>query len=165
MNQRYSPRRSSSSSFVYRGWDFPNLHDSIHLREVGRGNRDRNLNKMLRDSPFVKMADDSVLLKFSLIELHWPSKPENDEFRQRIRLNGGKLWNSRWFKSPPKVKVVPSILGLGPYHGTCGIHRQLGEEDGEVNLESTPNTKPPPKTLANLSKFVGHLWKGVKGPK
>jgi hypothetical protein len=64
------PYSSSVSSFAFCGRDFPNLHDTIHVREGRQSNRERNLNKMLGDSPFVKMADDSVLLKFAPIELH-----------------------------------------------------------------------------------------------
>lgn len=137
---------------------------------------------MLRNSPFVKMADDSVLLKFAPIELHWPSKHENAEFRQSTRPNGGQLWNSRWFRSPPKVRVVPGILGPCPEQETHGGHRHPGENIDEVFSESehrlshldsssrakevhlvspNPDPKSPHKTLTNLGKFVGHFWKGA----
>ena len=67
---RQFPRRSSAPAYVLRGRDFPSLADSALIKETRRGVRDRNLNgaAMARDSPFKKVADDSVLLKFAPIE-------------------------------------------------------------------------------------------------
>ena len=92
------------------------------------------------------------------------------------------MWNSHWFRSPPKVRMVPGILGPRPKVETRGAYQVRGEsievghrdvrnhtsgcdnitrEDGG-QLDLTPfNFQPQQKTLANLSRFVGHLWKGA----
>lgn len=129
---QHLPRRSFTPSFVCRGRDFPSLADSTRIKETRCGTRDRNLNSvaMARDSPFAKVADHSMLLKFTPIEFRWPSRRSrivDAEFRQRAKMNGGQLWNSRWFRSPPKVRVVLGILGPCPGQGTRDMHRQGGK--------------------------------------
>ena len=93
-----------------------------------------------------------------------------------------------WFSSPPKVRIVPGILGSGPDDRTCGIDREGGElkvigdpesghlsllsnthqpdldpiQSGGVATSSPSNPNFPKSTISshNLVRFVGHLWKG-----
>ena len=102
--------------------------------------------------------------------------------------NVGPTSQRPWFCLPPKVCIVPGILGLGPEDRTRGDDREGGElmgngdpESGHLSLLPNihhPNSDPiqsggvatsspsnpnfPKSTISshNLVRFVGHLWKG-----
>lgn len=82
------------------------------------------------------------------------------------------------------MRIVPGILGRAPYEGTCVAHQAGGERkvgargesgypnpfppdtqsslsSGSPNPRLTPQSEHPiPLARSNLSRFVGHLWKG-----
>lgn len=85
-----------------------------------------------------------------------------------------------WFQAPPKVRVVPEILGSCPSKSTRGVHPCTGNRNGDGDLKSghlsgdiqdldrvdrvtgdvetlgSPSTSSTPQ---NLTRFVGQLWR------
>lgn len=80
-----------------------------------------------------------------------------------------------WFRPPPKVRIVPRILGWMPGEETRVIDQPRGEwevRDGGVSSMAAPSrvatpsssssleNPPSPNPNTSLSKFVGHFWRG-----
>ena len=191
-------RHRLSSSSRIRSSDFPSLSDSARI----------GLNKKSFSPPFVKhdlscqlaiqkgefpfdeVDVDTVRIKSTPIQLQWnlydhsksiESKSNNSsQFNQIVGLRNYE--KQRWFRKPPKVRVVPGILGSYPVVDTRGNQLHRGENSGERDPESghsplqdsknsirvggDPTNPRNPNFLAsarvNLSRFVGHLWTGAK---
>ena len=180
--------------------DFPSLHDSIRFGAKKRGfgppfvDHDLKfrfaINK--REFSFEEVSVDTLKTKDTSIRLHWNSyrrtKSSEDllsdncvQFRREQGIGG----SDRWFRRPPKVKLVLGILGPRPSEKPRGVHLSVeghkGKKDPETGFFSlpyssyltqigegssvagNPNPTPSPSSpTSNLSKFVGHLWKGVR---
>jgi hypothetical protein len=74
----------------------------------------------VKEFPFEDMADEAVKIKFTPIWLWWQSHRQSSsdgelEGRAAFQLNRGWYYGtSRWFCPPPKVRIVPGILGPPP---------------------------------------------------
>lgn len=125
---------------MLRGREFPSLNESARFNGNRKGARNRGGKSVtLNRVPFESSSPNSVLLKGAPIELRWQSRygcNGEDEARHRAKLNGGQKWNSRWFRSPPKVRVVPGILGPSPTQVTRVANRGNGEDDGGDDQDS-----------------------------
>ena len=185
----------SSIPPIFRRQDFPSLAESISVwrRKKGLGPPfDKNCGNFscaVKDEnfPFREVEDDALTLKFALIKLCWLKRSNslNNLGRRVVEEKNfseeGQFREERWFRAPPKVRLIAGILGPCPGVGTRGIHPLGGEGKEVVDLESR---HPPPGSRylirggvdcldhtnpkeiempkpSNLTRFVGHLWRGA----
>ena len=180
--------------------DFPSIRDSIRFGAKQRRfgppfvDHDPKLRFAIekRDFPFEEVSVDTLKIKDTPIRLHWNSyrrtKSSEDlvsddfvQFRQEQGIGGFE----KWFRRPPKVRLIPGILGPHPSVKPREIHSivegYMGKMDSETGLFSLPDTfsltrtgegssaagnpnsiPSPSSPTSNLAKFVGHLWKGAR---
>lgn len=137
-NVRY--RSSSSSPPKFKQLDFPSLHDAnLHKTKKSQkfgppfdtANRWFKITASKEKFPFEEVWDETMKLKFTPIQLCWArhgksqSAERAGERTNQLRKNfirRGHFGESRWFRSPPKVRIVPGILGPHPSKVTCGSH-------------------------------------------
>ena len=188
-------RYSASSPSRFRFSEFPSLCDSARIISKKKG-----FSPTLKDDlryqlaiqkgefPFEEVDGETVRIKSTPIHLQWNSyeHPVDVHPRNRNSTQFNLPWgfqkqgNQRWFRKPPKVQVVPGILGVCPIEYTRGTHTEGGENSGERDPESgysplqdsknpirvggaPPNPRnPSAPSRVNLSRFVGHLWSGAK---
>ena len=159
-----SSRSPMTSSLRRRGIhfcdsDFPSIRDSIRFgskqRKFGPPFVDHDLkfrfaiNK--REFSFEEVSVDTLKTKDTSIRLHWNSyrrtKSSEDllsdncvQFRREQGIGG----SDRWFRRPPKVKLVLGILGPRPSEKPRGVHLSVeghkGKRDPETGLFSLPDS-------------------------
>lgn len=131
--------------------------------------------------PFDEVAAEEVKIKFTPIKLRWLSrrKAGDEELEGKFGFKsyrGGHFGQERWFRPPPKVKIIPGILGPHPAQGTHVGHPGGGERKGIVVTASGHRSPPadvpqadpveddppiPHSISKTLAKFVKHLWRGA----
>lgn len=139
---------SCSSSPPLNLASFPSLCESARTiaKKKGYGppfdtaNRRFNHTFMAKDFPFEEIEENKLKLKCSSIQFCWPhlrrSRSSGDlEGKQsepvEVIPNEGQFCDSsRWFRSPPKVRIVQGILGPHPLEDTHGT--LPGEGDGKL---------------------------------
>lgn len=137
--------------------------------------------------PFESISDASAKLKRAPIEFTWNSPNQNsvspctkqrnaskaEEQRGQASKVVGHGGQPRWFHPPPKVRLVPGIVGSSPLEGTRGVY-PIGNSTGECIGGGDPETghhsseshgsgdqerlPSDPDPFSNLRRFVGHLW-------
>jgi hypothetical protein len=125
-------------------------------------------------------------IKFMPIRLRWQnhrqSSSDGELEGKRVQKpnRGGYFGDSRWFRSPPKVHIVPGILGPPLVVLTCVSHLGVGEREVEEDndFEHRPSDKGPsnPSSLdccsspnlifrsrphQTLARFMKHFWQGA----
>lgn len=184
----------NSSTSRFNPHEFPSLRDTRHLKQRKKKfgppfDTDDwyfKCSVKKKEFPFEDMADEAVKIKFTPIWLWWQSHRQSSsdgelEGRAAFQLNRGRYYGtSRWFRPPPKVRIVPGILGPPPSMVTRVKHPEGGEWKVEDNLHSeyrppdkvspsqldldSYNSPNPTSRLGSrqaLARFVKHLWKGA----
>lgn len=99
---------------------------------------------------FEKVEDEGLKLKFAPIQLQWPTHGRSrsaDALEGRTRTSNlkpidvGKIQTFRWFRLPPKVRIVPGVLGSYPADGTHVGNLSGGE--GKVSGDSESEQPKP----------------------
>jgi len=192
---KFHRKNHSSSPPLFRRQDFPSLAESVSIRRRKKGHgppfdKDgRSFSSAVKDGnfPFSEIEEDALTLKFAPIKLCWLKRSNslNNLGRGVAEVNTlsekGHFREERWFRAPPKVRLVAGILGSSPGVSTRGVHLQSGEGNKVDDLESrhptldssylvrggldyldqaNPKEQKVPKS-SNLARFVGHLWKGA----
>ena len=190
-------RYSASSTSRFRSSEFPSLCDSTRIiskkksfSPTSKHDLRHQLAIQKGEFPFEEIDGETVRIKSTPIHLQWNSYEHPEDVRPRNRKSNHvdqswgfqKQGNQRWFRKPPKVQVVPGILGACPIGYTRGTHTEGGENSGERDPESgysplqdsknpirvggvPPNPRNPNSSAlsrVDLSRFVGHLWPGAK---
>jgi hypothetical protein len=188
--------KKSSSPSIFRPYDFPNLKDARQSSKKKKkfgplfDSADWNFKYTTKrkEFPFDEVADEALKIKFAPIRLCWPLHEQNRVVEQGRPRSAdlvfsirGHFRKEKWFRSPPKVCIVPGILGAHPSQGTRGINRDtverevdddalsghcppvlfLGRDDRHLVDVIIPNPKPPIPTSTSLATFVKHFWKGA----
>lgn len=113
---------------LFKHQDFPSLKMTGHLKQRKKkygppfDSADWYFKYSARraDFPFDQIGDDALKIKFISIQLEWNSNREKKaeeevEGSSKIKpVKGGQFRDSRWFGPPPKVRMVPGILGPHP---------------------------------------------------
>jgi hypothetical protein len=97
--------------------------------------------------PFEELPKMTVNLKHAPIEVNWhrhrrdledssSSKERPEERWKKAVPKVGQEHQRPWFQTPPKVHIIPGILGLGLEVETRDIHLVGGEHKIEGDLES-----------------------------
>lgn len=184
-------RNPTSSSPKFRLQEFPSLKDTGHVKQRKKKSDppfdtvDWYFKHAARkeDFPFDEVMNEAVKIKFTPIRLHWPSRQRSssdEELEGKVDFKpnrGGHFWESRWFCPPPKVRIVPRILGPHPSQGTRIRHPGAGERKvtivlaldhhppiGDIlgQIEPDGDGSPIPHSTSKiLAKFIKHLWKGA----
>jgi hypothetical protein len=176
--------------------DFPSLKMTRHLKQRKKkygppfdsANWYFKYSARRDDFPFDQMSNDALKIKFIPIWLDWKSnreKKEEDEVEGSSRIKPirrGQFRDTRWFRPPPKVRVVPGIQGPHLPQATRVAHRGSGEREVTNGAEAghrPPSPSPgdpvevdgqnPPISFSSsdssltktLAKFVKHMWRGA----
>jgi hypothetical protein len=141
-----------NSPSLFSHHDFPHLkdasrHNSKKTRKFGSSfdSDDWNFKYTTRkkEFPFDEIDGEALKIKFAPIRLCWPAHEQGRVEEQRSprvvdsKLSkGGQFRKEKWFRLPPKVRVVPGILGAHPSQVTRGIHQDTGEREVDDDPES-----------------------------
>lgn len=104
---------------------------------------------MERDFPLEKVNCGDVKLKHAPIRFCWPHwgrsrSVDHLEGRNSVDSVDGHSWNfTRWFQLPPKVILVPGILGPHPSE----LPRDVNPRGGRGELQSDPESGHPAADL------------------
>jgi hypothetical protein len=101
-------KNSSSSPSIFRPHDFPNLKDARQSLNKKKkfgppfDSADWNFKYTTKrkEFPFDEATDEALKIKFAPIWLCWP-------LHDSVFSIGGHFWKEKWFRSPPKVCIVP----------------------------------------------------------
>lgn len=107
-----------------------------------------------KDFPFNQIGDEALKIKFVPIRLEWASNrgnraEEEVEGNSEIRtFRGGRIREPRWFRPPPKVRLVQGILGPHLSQVTRVVHQDNGEQKVSVRVEAghrplSPSSRVP----------------------
>lgn len=186
---------------------FPSISESFRHRSKGKAVRvpintmQKKFDQIAADSafPFEQIEQNKVKIKAILIILQWSNNgavaaesPETvtKEGDVNCHCKRGPTTQRPWFRLPPKVKIIPGILGPAPiekprveypsggerevrgdweyddrlqpfpYPPTTHLFKQSGDSSTNPNPPSQSPLAVAAPPKSNLAKFVGHLWRG-----
>lgn len=154
--------------------------------------RDAKMDRRGEPLRFSTVDCEKVIFRDLPFEFCWPSnggkrgQGRMEEKREEMSLNRGNWMDmvqmDQWFRAPPKVRMVPGIMGRDPYQNTRVTIQEGGEREVGGDPESghrVPASPPHPpvsvtaqseiqnhedatldQKIPNLRKIAGHLWKG-----
>jgi hypothetical protein len=140
-----------SPSFLFRSDDFPSLENGLRVQSKQRKygppfdsvNWNFKYTVKRKDFPFEVVANDWVKLKSVPIQLNWLCYQHLDDgeltegkIEYPKAFHHGYFRDSRWFRAPPKVRIVPGILGPHPSARTSGIYPVGGDREVKGDSES-----------------------------
>lgn len=128
------------------------LNDSRGVAAKSMKSNSKNPSKsiLIETSPFDSIVGSRAQLKHTSIALDWNrnvdassssslrqgaySAPPKDHDYGGLNLQVGQNCQPRWFTPPPKIQVIPGVLGVGPLIDTRGAYpEQLVSGDGKVS--------------------------------
>lgn len=161
------PRPSPSCLVAFRGRSpAGGRRQDPYAFPVNPSPRDLRQKSLATCFPFDEITDSVVKLKEVPIQFSWrtrKSSPESHvrrspENRARTpnwaaysasppRLQVGRGSQTRWFMKPPKIQIVPGLVGKNPFNPPCGKHLE-NARGGEGNSQGDPESGHLPQPFS-----------------